>query len=91
MNKAELITHIAEAAGLTQDVAAKAIDATTGAIAAALARGEGVALVGFGTFSVAERAAKEGRNPRTGATIQIPASRTPKFSAGKKLKEAVNS
>ena len=91
MNKAELIIHIAEAAGLTQDVASKVLDATTGTIAAALVRGEGVSLVGFGAFSVTARAAKEGRNPRTGAAIQIPASRAPKFAAGKKLKEAVNS
>ena len=90
MNKVELITLITEATGLTQDVATKALDATTGAIAESLARGESVSLVGFGAFSVTERAAKEGRNPRTGAAIQIPAGRTPKFAAGKKLKEAVN-
>ena len=91
MNKAELISHIADAAGLTQDAASKALDATIGAIAAALVRGDGVSVVGFGAFSVAERAAKEGRNPRTGAAISIPASKAPKFSAGKRLKDAVNS
>ncbi len=91
MNKADLITHLAEASGLSQDAAGKVLDATIGAIAAALVRGESVSLVGFGAFSVAERAAKEGRNPRTGAAISIPASKVPKFSAGKKLREAANS
>ena len=91
MNKTELVTHIAQATGLSQDAATKALDATTGGISAALVRGESVSLVGFGAFSVADRAAKEGRNPRTGAAIQIPASKAPKFTAGKKLKEAVNS
>ena len=91
MNKADLITHIAASSGLSQDAAGKVLDATIGAIAAALVRGESVSLVGFGAFSVAERAAKEGRNPRTGAAISIPASKAPKFSAGKRLKDAVNS
>ena len=91
MNKADLITHIAETSGLSQDAAGKVLDATIGAIAAALVRGESVSLVGFGAFSVAERAAKKGRNPRTGAAISIPASKAPKFSAGKRLKDAVNS
>ena len=91
MNKADLITHIAASSGLSQDAAGKVLDATIGAIAAALVRGESVSLVGFGAFSVAERAAKKGRNPRTGAAISIPASKAPKFSAGKRLKDAVNS
>ena len=91
MNKVDLITHIAASSGLSEEAAGKVLDATIGAIAAALVRGESVSLVGFGAFSVAERAAKAGRNPRTGAAISIPASKAPKFSAGKKLRDAVNS
>jgi DNA-binding protein HU-beta len=90
MNKAELITAVAEQSGLTKADADKAIEATFAAIASALKSGDDVRLVGFGSFSVAERAASEGRNPRTGEKIQIAASRQPKFSAGKGLKDAVN-
>ena len=86
-----MVTHIAESSSLSRDAAGKVLDATIGAIAAALVWGEDVSLVGFGAFSVAERAAKEGRNPRTGAAISILASKAPKFSAGKKLRDAVNS
>lgn len=90
MNKTELVDAIAKKAGLTKVDAAKALDATTGAIEAALKANDEVRLVGFGTFSVAKRAATTGRNPRTGAEIKIPASKAPKFKAGKLLKDALN-
>ncbi len=90
MTKAELISKIQEKAGLESKAAAgKALDATLEAISDALAGGDSVALVGFGTFKVAERAARTGRNPQTGKEIQIPASKTVKFSVGKNLKDAV--
>ena len=89
MNKSELIDQIAESADLSKASAGRALDAATDAIAAALAKGDSVALVGFGTFSVSERAARKGRNPRTGEEIMIAASKTPKFKAGKALKDAV--
>ena len=89
MNKKDLIKAVAEAAGLTNKDAEKAINALTGAITDALKKGEKVQLVGFGTFEVRERAAKQGRNPRTGAAIEIPASKLPAFRAGQALKDAV--
>ena len=89
MNKADLISAVATAAGITKADADKAVDGVFAAITAALKAGDDVRLVGFGSFSVSARAAKEGRNPRTGATIQIAASKAPKFSAGKALKDAI--
>ncbi|TAL04844.1 MAG: HU family DNA-binding protein [Rhodospirillaceae bacterium] len=90
MNKNDLVSVVAETAGLNKADATKAVDATLDAITSTLRSGTEVRLVGFGTFSVASRAASEGRNPRTGETIKIPASKRPKFSAGKALKDAVN-
>ena len=90
MTKNELIAAVATAAGISKTAAGTAVDATFGAITNALKSGDSVQLVGFGTFSVADRAAREGRNPSTGATIQIAASKAPTFKAGKGLKEAVN-
>ena len=90
MNKNEFIDRVADMADMTKSDAAKAVDAVFDAITDALKKGDDVRLVGFGTFSAAKRAAREGRNPRTGDTIQIPASIQPKFSAGKGLKDALN-
>lgn len=90
MNKNDLIAAVAESTGLSKADAAKAVDGVFGAITDTLKGGSEVRLVGFGTFSVANRAATTGRNPRTGETIQIPASKQPKFKAGKGLKDAVN-
>ncbi len=90
MNKSDLIDAIAEATGLTKADAGRALDATTDSIASSLQKGQSVSLVGFGTFAVKHRAARSGRNPRTGETIQIKASNTPAFKAGKALKDAVN-
>lgn len=90
MNKNELIAQIADEADLTKAKAAEAVDAFIDAITGALAAGDEVRLVGFGTFMVAHRKATEGRNPRTGATIKISASNQPKFKAGKALKDSVN-
>jgi DNA-binding protein HU-beta len=90
MNKSELIDAIAKDAGLTKVDAGKALNAMTDAITAALKQGDTVTLIGFGTFKVSKRAARTGRNPSTGAEIQIKASNAPGFSAGKALKEAVN-
>lgn len=90
MNKNDLVAHVADAAGLSKVDATKAVDAMIGGITSSLKKGGEVRLVGFGTFSVANRAASKGRNPRTGAPIQIPASKQPKFKAGKALKDAVN-
>ena len=89
MNKAELINVIAENASLSKKDATAALDATIKAITDSLAKGEGVALTGFGSFTVRERAAREGRNPQTGETVQIAASKVPAFKAGKALKDAV--
>ncbi|RME81482.1 MAG: HU family DNA-binding protein [Zetaproteobacteria bacterium] len=89
MNKAALVEHVAQKAGLSKAAAQRAVEAVFGGITEALARGESVAIVGFGTFSVAQRAARTARNPRTGETIQVPASKAPKFKAGKSLKETV--
>lgn len=90
MNKSELVAQVAELAGLSKADAEKATDATFAAITSALKDHDDVRLVGFGTFSVAARAAREGRNPRTGQAIKIAASRQPKFSVGKALKDAIN-
>lgn len=89
MNKNDLIAVVAESAGLTKADAGKAVDALFDAITGALKKGDEVRLVGFGTFAVAERAASEGRNPRTGEKIAIAASKQPKFKAGKGLKDAL--
>ncbi len=89
MNKSELIDAIAKDADLTKVEAGRALDAMTAAITKALKNGDTVALVGFGTFSVKKRAARTGRNPRTGETIQIKASSVPSFKAGKTLKDSV--
>lgn len=89
MNKNELVAAVASEAGLSRADAARAVDAVFDCIAGALKGGDDVRLVGFGTFSVAERAASTGRNPRTGETIQIAASKQPKFKAGKGLKDAL--
>ncbi len=90
MNKNDLIASVADAAGLSKADAGKAVDAVFDAVSGSLASGGDVRLVGFGTFSVANRAATKGRNPRTGDVIDIPASKQPKFKAGKGLKDAVN-
>lgn len=90
MNKQDLVSRIADKAGITKADATRAADAVIDSITAALKSGDEVRLVGFGTFCVTKRAASEGRNPRTGEKIKIPASRQPKFKAGKGLKEAVN-
>ncbi len=90
MNKNDLVAHVSESAALSKADAAKAVDAVFDGITAALKTGDEVRLVGFGTFLVSERAASEGRNPRTLEKISIPASKQPKFKAGKGLKEAVN-
>jgi DNA-binding protein HU-beta len=90
MNKAELIEAVAESAGLSKASAGRAIDATVAAITEALKKGETVQLIGFGTFKVTHRAARAGRNPSTGASINIAARKAPGFTAGKALKDAVN-
>ncbi len=90
MNKNELISSVASETGLTKTDSAKAVDAFVAAVTKALKKGEEVRLVGFGTFSVAKRAATTGRNPRTGAEIKIAARNQAKFKAGKALQEAVN-
>ncbi|MEI6730975.1 MAG: HU family DNA-binding protein, partial [Pseudomonadota bacterium] len=90
MNKNELVAEIAEIAELSKAKAADALDAFIEAVGKALAAGEEIRLVGFGTFAVANRKATEGRNPRTGKPIKIAASKQPKFRAGKQLKEQVN-
>ncbi|MDC5354794.1 HU family DNA-binding protein [Acinetobacter baumannii] len=90
MNKSELIKHIASTASLTQAQATAALNALESGVTKALAAGEDVALIGFGTFSVKDRAARTGRNPKTGEELQIAAAKVPSFKAGKALKEAVN-
>ena len=90
MNKSELVAHIATSAGLTKAQATKALQAFESGITHALSHGEEVALVGFGTFKVTERAERTGRNPKTGEAITIAAAKVPTFKAGKALKEAVN-
>jgi DNA-binding protein HU-beta len=90
MNKAELIEAMADAADISKAAAARALDGMVEAIIGAMREGDQVSLVGFGTFMVKERAARQGRNPQTGETIQIKASNIPSFKAGKALKDAVN-
>ncbi len=90
MNKNDLVANVALNTGISKSDSAKAVDAVFDSIASSLKGGEEVRLVGFGTFSVSKRAAATGRNPQTGATIQIPESMQPKFKAGKGLKDAVN-
>lgn len=90
MNKTELIAAIAEKTELSKKDAEKALKAFTDVVAEELKKGEKIQLVGFGTFEVSERAAREGRNPRTNETMVIPASKSPKFKAGKALKDLVN-
>lgn len=90
MNKAELVAEIAKNASASKVAVELILDETVDAITEALKKGEDVRLVGFGTFSVAKREATQGRNPRTGEAIQIPASNQPKFKAGKTLKDALN-
>ena len=90
MSKSDLIDAIAKEAGLTKVDATKALNAITGAITNTLKSGDSVTLIGFGTFKISKRAARTGRNPRTGAELKIAASNAPVFSAGKALKDAVN-
>ena len=90
MNKTELVAAMAEKAGLSKKDAEAALKAFTETVADELKKGEKVQLVGFGTFEVSERAAREGRNPQTGATMKIAASKAPKFKAGKALKDMLN-
>lgn len=90
MNKAELVDAVASTADLSKADAGRAVDAFVDAVTKALKQGEQVSVVGFGTFSVKSRAARSGRNPRTGETIHIAASKVPGFKAGKALKDAVN-
>ena len=90
MNKAELVTKMAEKSGLTKKEAEQALNAFMKSVEEALVEGDKVQLVGFGTFETRERAAREGRNPRTKEIINIPASTVPVFKAGKEFKEKVN-
>ncbi|MGW9632799.1 HU family DNA-binding protein [Nocardiopsis alba] len=90
MNKSEIIDNIAASADIPKAVAGKALDAFVDSVTGALRQGDDVVLVGFGTFSVKERAERTGRNPSTGAAIKIPAAKVPSFKAGKGLKDAVN-
>ena len=89
MNKSDLVDAVASSADLPKASAARAVDATLDAIGGALGNGDSVSLVGFGTFSVRHRAARDGRNPQTGAPMHIPASKVPGFKAGKGLKDKV--
>jgi DNA-binding protein HU-beta len=90
VNKAEMIEHIAQAAEISKSAAERAVDAMVAAIKSSLRKGDMVTLVGFGSFYVSERAARTGRNPRTGAELKIEAARVPKFRSGKALKDAIN-
>jgi DNA-binding protein HU-beta len=90
VNKNDLVAVVADKGGISKTDASKAVDTTFAAIADALKKRDEVRLVGFGTFTVVDRAASEGRNPRTGETIKIPASKSPKFRPGKALKDVVN-
>lgn len=90
MNKSQLIEKMAEGADISKASAGRALDSFIEAVTGALTEGDSVALVGFGTFSVRERAARTGRNPQTGATIEIAAAKVPAFKAGKALKDACN-
>ncbi len=90
MNKTELIAAVADKAGLSKKDAEKAVKAFTDVVASELKKGEKIQLVGFGTFEVSERAAREGRNPQTGKSMKIKASKNARFKAGKALKDALN-
>jgi|TARA_X000000950_G_scaffold286234_1_gene394499 DNA-binding protein HU-beta len=90
VNKSELVDHIAESADISKTAASRALDSALDAISGSLRDGESVALVGFGTFLVRERAARAGRNPKTGESIQIAAAKVPAFKPGKGLKDALN-
>ena len=90
MNKSDLIDHIAKRADISKAAAGRALDALLGGIGASLKKGATVTIVGFGTFSLGRRAARTGRNPRTGTAIKIKASRTVRFRAGKALKDSIN-
>lgn len=90
MNKTELIDHIAKTADMSKAASARALDALIGAVKTTLKKNGSVTLVGFGTFSVGKRAARTGRNPRTGEAIKIKSAKVPKFKPGKALKDAVN-
>ncbi|HYD66447.1 HU family DNA-binding protein [Azospirillum sp.] len=90
MNQAELIESVANAAGIKKTEAAKVVQSVFEGISSALGKGEEVRLAGFGIFEVAERAAREGRNPRTGEVVKIAASKAPKFKPAKQLRDAVN-
>lgn len=90
MNKSELIDAIADSADISKAAAGRAVDAVVDSITGSLQKGDPVTLIGFGTFSVKDRAARTGRNPQTGAEIQIAAAKIPSFKAGKALKDAVN-
>jgi DNA-binding protein HU-beta len=90
VNKSDLIEHIAQSAEISRSAAERAIDAMVAAVKSSLKKGGEVTLVGFGTFYVAERAARTGRNPRTGEALKIEAAKIPRFRAGKALKDAIN-
>jgi DNA-binding protein HU-beta len=90
VNKSELIEHIAKQADISKAAAARALEALIGGVKSTLKKNNSVSLVGFGTFSVTKRAARAGRNPRTGATIKIKAAKVPKFRPGKALKDHLN-
>lgn len=89
MTRDQLIDHISSKAGIAKKAAEDALKAFTDAVSAALSKGEDVALTGFGTFKISNRAARQGVNPRTGEKLQVPAMKVPKFKAGKSLKDAV--
>jgi DNA-binding protein HU-beta len=90
MNKTDLIEHISKQADISKAAATRALEATLGAVKSTLKKGGSVSIVGFGTFATGKRAARAGRNPRTGAAIKIKAARVPKFRPGKALKDALN-
>ena len=90
MSKQELVDHVAKSTGLSKKDAEAALSSFIDGVKSALKKGDSVTLVGFGTFSVSHRGARTGRNPQTGATLQIPARKVPVFKAGKALKETVN-
>ncbi len=90
MNKSELIEHIAKQADISKAAAGRSLDAVVSAVKATLKKSGSVSIAGFGTFAVTKRAARTGRNPRTGAAIKIKSAKVPKFRAGKALKDALN-
>ena len=89
MNKAELVTHVTQSTAVTKTQAEQVVNAVFKSIAASLKKGNDARFVGFGTFALSKRSARTGRNPRTGATIKIPASKTTRFRAGKELKDSI--